>query len=105
MNQSAKKIEGQPDDPGIKSNLLSFQTSVAGRCTIFMGERQIGDIVQASWLRMTTYVVTVHLGTSPRKTTASTLDQAKVFAEQEVAEFFARTPVRLEFIESHARGG
>lgn len=86
----------QPDDPGIKSDLLSFQMSIAGRCIIFMGERQIGDIVQASWLRAAVYRVTIHLGTAPRRATASTLDQAKVFAMQEVAEFFARTPVRLE---------
>src|SRR4051812_7913369 len=91
------QIEGQPDDPGIKSNLLSFRSSsVAGRCIIFMGERQIGDIAKESWLRMPVFVVTVHLGTTPRRVNASTLDQAKVFAIQEVFEFFAGTPVRLE---------
>ena len=89
-------LNQQPDDPGIKSDLLSFRASVAGRCIIFMGERQIGDIVPASWLRCAVYRVTIHLGSQPRKATASTLDQAKVFAMQEVAEFFARTPVRLE---------
>lgn len=90
------RIDGQPDDPGIKSDLLSFRSSVAGRFIIFMGERQIGDIVPASWLRAAVYRVTIHLGTSPRRATASTLAQAKVFAMQEVAEFFAGTPLRLE---------
>lgn len=93
-------LKHQPDDPGIKSALLSFHTSVAGRIIVFMGERQIGDIVPASWLRAAVYRVTIHLGTAPRRVTASTLDQAKVFAEQEVFEFFAATPVRLEIPES-----
>ncbi len=96
MSNLHHRIDGQPDDPGIKPPLLSFRASVAGRCIIFMGERQIGDIVQASWLRCSVYKVTIHLGSSPRKATASTLNQAKVFAMQEVAEFFAGTPVRLE---------
>lgn len=87
----------QPDDPGAHGpELLSFRASIAGRCLIYMGERQIGEIVPASWLRAVFYKVTIHLGTSPRRVTASTIDQAKVFAHQEVAEFFARTPVRLE---------
>ncbi len=94
-------LRRQPDDPGeFQSDLLSFRTCIADRCLIFMGDRQIGDIVQASWLRATIYRVTIHLGTSPRRATASTLTQAKVFALQEVAEFFARTPVRLELRES-----
>lgn len=89
-------LRHQPDNPGIKSELLSFRMSVAGRVIVFMGERQIGDIVPASWLRCAVYRVTIHLGSQPRKTTASTMAQAKVFAMQEVAEFFAGTPVRLE---------
>lgn len=87
---------GQPDDPGHTSQLLSFRESIGSRCLIFMGERQVGEIVTASWLRAAVYRVTIHLGSSPRRVTASTIEQAKVFAHQEVAEFFARTPVRLE---------
>jgi hypothetical protein len=93
---ATRQLDGPPDDPGIETPLLSFRMSVGNRCLVFMGERQIGDIVQASWLRMTTFIVTIHLGTQPRRITASTLDQAKVFATQEVFEFFAGTPVRLE---------
>ena len=60
-----------------------------------MGERQVGEILPASWLRAAVYRVTIHLGTQPRRITASTLDQAKVFAAQEVVEFFARTPIKF----------
>jgi hypothetical protein len=94
-------LHRQPDDPGASlCDLLSFKTSLAGRCLVFMGDQQIGDIVQASWLRATIYSVTIHLGTRPRRISANTLAQAKVFALQEVAEFFARTPVRLELREA-----
>lgn len=89
-------LRPQPDDPGPDYGVLTFHDAVGGRSLVFMGDRQIGEIAQASWLRTTIYRITIHLGTSPRKATASTLDQAKVFAMQEVAEFFARTPMRLE---------
>lgn len=87
---------GQPDDPGPDYGPLTFRDAIGGRCLIFMGDRQIGEITQASWLRTTIHRVTIHLGSSPRRATASTLTQAKTFAMQEVAEFFAGTPMRME---------
>jgi hypothetical protein len=89
-------IKGQPDQPSTTGGLVRFRDGGSGRTVIFMGSRQIGEIVISSWLRATVYRVTIHLGTHPRRITASTLDQAKVFAEQEVLEFFAGTPVKVE---------
>lgn len=86
----------QPDDPGPDHGPLSFRDMIGGCTHIYLGERQIGHIVQSNWLRVSVYKITIHLGTVPRHATASNLDQAKVFARQEVDEFFARTPVRIE---------
>lgn len=89
-------LHHQPDIETPDHGPLSFLNAIGSRTLIFMGLEQIGVIEQVSYLRFINYRVTIHLGTNPRRVTASNLEQAKVFARQEVDEFFARTPLKLE---------
>ena len=86
----------QPDDPGPDYGPLTFTDTLGGRAAIYLGRELIGCIEPKSWLRVKGYQVTIHLGMKPRKVQASTPEQAKTFAMQEVMEWLARTPMRLE---------
>jgi hypothetical protein len=89
----------QPDDPGPDFGPLVFLPVALGREgheLIFFGTIKIGEIVPRTWMRMHGYDIRIALPEVRPSIQASTARQARIFAMQEVQDWVARTPMRLE---------
>jgi hypothetical protein len=89
-------LQQQPDDPGPDYAPLTFQDSLGNRSVVFFGDWKIGEILPEMWLGMRGYTVRIALPGAKPSTRANSLTQAKTFAMQEVLDWIARTPMRLE---------